>query len=190
VTLLDRLKAETRQAHDHMERVVDIEARVSSITAYRQLLARFYGLHAVWEAEAKAIIADPWLLTGRTRTPLLMRDLAALGAGPDEIRDLPLCPPLLRTPVLAEALGALYVVEGSTLGGAVVAKHVERTLGLGAANGCAYFRSHGAAVGAMWRDFKARLLAFSSPEIDDDVVAAANRTFAHLSAWFAQEAAR
>jgi heme oxygenase len=188
VTLLDRLKAETRQAHDHIERVVDVKARVSSLTAYRQLLARFYGFHAVWEAEAQAIIADPDLLAGRSRTPLLVRDLTALGADPADIRNLPLSPPVLRAPVLAEALGAMYVVEGSTLGGSIVAKHVERTLGLGPGTGCAYFRSYGAEVGSRWRDFKARLLALSSPNTDDQVVAAANRTFAHLSAWFASEA--
>jgi len=185
--LLDRLRAETRQAHDHIERVVDLKARASSLTAYRQLLARFYGFHAVWEAEARAIIADPDLLEGRTRTPLLVRDLAALGAGEAEIRCLPLSPPVLRAPRLAEALGAMYVVEGSTLGGTLIAKHVERTLGLGPGNGCAYFRSHGADVAAMWRDFRARLLALSMPLAHDEVVAAAQRTFAHLSAWFSRE---
>lgn len=189
MTLLDRLKAETRRAHDHIERTVNIEARTNSVTAYRDLLARFYGFHAVWEAEAKTIIADPALLDGRIRTPLLIDDLTKLGATADEIGALPLCPAVVRRPVLAEALGAMYVVEGSTLGGNIIAKHVERRLGFGPGSGCSYFRSYGADVGVMWRAFRGHLLALSSPAIDDLVIAAANRTFAHMSAWLAEGAA-
>lgn len=187
MTLLDRLKAETRQAHDRIEQAVAIEARTSSLAAYRQLLARFYGFHAAWEAEARAIIADERLLQGRSRTPLLVEDLVHLGLAPDEIGSLPLCPPLLGRPRLPEALGAMYVVEGSTLGGRILAKRVERTLGLGPAGGCAFFRSHGAEVGRMWRDFGARLLAVSSPSIDDRVIAAADRTFAQLQSWLTRD---
>jgi heme oxygenase len=190
VTLLDRLKAETRQAHDRIERTVDIQTRTSSVHAYRHLLTRFYGFHAMWEAEAKAIIADPALLKGRSRTPLLVQDLLALGSNEDEIRSLPLCPPVLSAPILPEALGAMYVVEGSTLGGTVIARHVERTLGFGPANGCAYFRSHGSRTAALWQDFRSRLLTFSSPSIDDLVIGAANRTFDHMGAWLSGEAGR
>jgi hypothetical protein len=35
----------------------------------------------------------------------------------------------------------------------------------------------------MWRNFGARLRAFSSPDVDDAIVASANRTFALMQDW-------
>jgi hypothetical protein len=42
----------------------------------------------------------------------------------------------------------------------------------------------------MWRSFRARLLAASSPATDDAVVACANLTFAVMQAWLADERPR
>ena len=92
-------------------------------------------------------------------------------------------------PNRAAALGAMYVVEGSTLGGAIIARQVERALGLTTESGCAYFRSYGPAISPMWKSFGAVLLASSSPETDDEIVASANRTFAIMQDWLCESGA-
>lgn len=46
MTLLDRLKAETRPAHDHVEKALDLEHRIATRDGYRDLLIRFYGFHS------------------------------------------------------------------------------------------------------------------------------------------------
>ena len=63
------------------------------------------------------LAAAPGLPAGRPRTPLLTRDLADLGTP---------MPPLLPLPIAAGAAiwGVLYVVEGSRLGGAMLARQV------------------------------------------------------------------
>jgi heme oxygenase len=88
----------------------------------------------------------------------------------------------------AAAFGALYVVEGSTLGGTIIARQVERSLGFTAGAGCSYFRSYGAALGPMWKAFGRRLLDLSDPAFDDRAVASANRTFETMRLWLATEA--
>ena len=185
--LLDRLRAETRLAHDRIEHDLKLAERTASRSLYRALVTRFYGFHAAWEAGAEAVIGDPDLFRGRRKIPLLLKDLRALGATADEIAALPRCRQLVPMPTRAAALGAMYVVEGSTLGGSVIAHLVERELGLGAETGCAYFRSYGREVGRMWKAFKTHLVAASGPADDDLIVAAANDTFECLRLWLCEE---
>ena len=190
VTLLERLKIETRPAHDGIERAVDIESRLLTHASYQALLARFYGFHATWEPLAEAAIADPAFFRARRKTQHLVSDLTALGMGADDIARLPVCRSLMPMPDPAAAYGAMYVVEGSTLGGAIIARLVECRLGLTSDTGCRYFRSYGSAVGSMWRNFGARLQAFSSPDVDDAIVASANRTFALMQDWLQTQSSR
>jgi heme oxygenase len=187
VTLLERLKIETRPAHDRIERAVDIEGRITSLAAYRALLARFYGFHAAWEPSAEAALGDTAFFRDRRKTGLLVRDLLALGMGDGEIARLPLCDLAVPVSGPAAAFGGMYVVEGSTLGGTIIARLVERRLGLSTETGCGYFRSYGSAVGAMWRSFGARLLSVSTPETDDTIVASANDTFEAMRAWLSED---
>lgn len=55
-------------------------------------------------------------------------------------------------PSLAYALGYAYVVEGSTLGGRVILKHLNQTLQLGE-NGTRFFAGYGAETGSFWKAF-------------------------------------
>jgi heme oxygenase (biliverdin-IX-beta and delta-forming) len=183
MTLLDRLKHETQFAHERIERSMDLERRIGSLASYRELLARFYGFHSVWEPAAESIIADPSLFRGRRKAQHLKKDLRALGMCDTEIVSLPRCRPLMPMPTAAAVLGAMYVVEGSTLGGAIIARQIHRRFGLTADTGCAYFRSYGAEVGPMWKAFGVALVGLSPPEAEDEVVSSANRTFGFMEEW-------
>ena len=73
-------------------------------------------------------------------------------------------------------LGALYVLEGSTLGGRLIARHLQPTFGFRDGKGDAYFRGHGDQTGALWREITAAIAAL--PEGDSpEVIEAAKRTF-------------
>jgi heme oxygenase len=183
MTLLERLRSETRPAHDRIEAAMDFERRISSPASYRDLLSRFYGFHSAWEEEAVALAPDRAFFLRRCKRELLARDLEALGMSPQEIIHLPRCRPLMPLPAPAAVLGGMYVIEGSTLGGAVIAREVERRLGLTAETGCAYFRSYGRETASMWKSFGAALLAASSPQADDLIVETAKRTFDVMHDW-------
>ncbi len=183
MNLLQRLKSETANAHQQIEEAFDLDAIARSIPAYRGLLSRLYGFHAVWEPLAEVALRDPEFFRQRRKVAFLKTDLHDLGVGIDGIARLPLCDPILTIRTPAEAWGSMYVVEGSTLGGAIIARRVEHHLGLTRHNGCHYFRCYGTDVRPMWGSFGARLLARCGPADQDTVVAAARRTFEVLHVW-------
>jgi heme oxygenase len=150
---------------------------------YQTVLTRLYGFWVGWQPQIAHLMVDETLLAPRRRLHLLAADLGALGVTGDALAHLPRCPPILLPDGMA-ALGSLYVVEGSTLGGRVILKNVQRRLGPSVA--CAYFHGYGANTGAMWLNFLARLNAArlcDSAKIGQGALA----TFERLASWLAPD---
>jgi heme oxygenase len=187
MTLLERLRVETRPAHDQIERAVDLDGSTDSIARYRSLLERFYGFYAAWEPAAEPVIDDDAFFQPRRKLGLLEHDLRALGLGTADIAKLPRCTALVPMASPAAAFGAMYVTEGSTLGGTVIARRIRDALGLNETTGCAFFRSYGRATGAMWTAFRRKLQSLSSPSFDDAAVASAHQTFAAMQSWLCDD---
>ncbi|MEH3144457.1 MAG: biliverdin-producing heme oxygenase [Methylobacterium frigidaeris] len=185
--ILARLRAETRDAHEAIERDLAWESRVATRTGYRSLLERFFGFHAVFEPAVAAALADDALFEPRRKLERLSDDLRFHGLAPAAIAALPRPRRCWLPATRPEALGALYVTEGSTLGGQLIARHVERRLGLDGA-GSRYHRSYGKAVGAMWTEFRRHLdgAVAADPDCAGAIVAGANRTFSDLRAWLCE----
>ncbi|WP_207482077.1 biliverdin-producing heme oxygenase [Arenibaculum pallidiluteum] len=181
--LQKRLRQETAEKHRRLEEGLGLVAPDLTLGRYRRILEGFYTFLRPWEAGIETALGDPAFTRPRRRAHLLAADLVQLGAAAGSLAALPDCPalPLIDGP--ARAMGSLYVMEGSTLGGRIVARHVEKALCLSDGRGYTYFSSHGPAVGAMWRRFLDRLAAFSSPDRDDQVVAAAQETFDSMERW-------
>ena len=186
MTILARLKTETRAAHDRIEAAMDLDRRIAKRDGYRDLLIRFYGFHKAWEEEAADKAHDRSFFERRRKTQHLVQDLEALGLKSEDIIRLPQCRPLMPLSAPEAVLGSMYVVEGSTLGGAIIARDVENRLGLTAETGCAYFRSYGRDIAAMWKSFGAVLLEASSPEADDLIVESAQKTFTVMHDWLCE----
>lgn len=181
--LRERLRRETAEAHRRLEDGLGLAAEDLTLGRYRGILEGFYTFLRPWEDRVEAAVGDPAFTAPRRRAHLLAEDLAHLGVDRQHLAALPDCPGLPRIEGPAQAMGSLYVLEGSTLGGQVVARHVEQRLGLSDGQGYAFFNGHGRATGALWRGFLERLAAFSAPERDDAVVAAARDTFGALERW-------
>ncbi len=179
--VLAQVRAATRPVHDRLEGALGLLDEWLDLAAYRQVIERFHGFWRGWEPQVAALLQDETLLAPRRRAHLLAADLAALGVPAEVVEGLPRCPlPVLRD--AAEALGSVYVLEGSTLGGRVILRHVERRLGLDERFGCRYFAGHGADTGMMWRAFLARLEA--APAADAGRIAdGASATFERLAWW-------
>lgn len=173
--LAARLRAETRTAHDAIEAAVGFEARVANRAAYRRWLERLYGFHRVWEPLVAEALDEPSFLTPRLKLPLLADDLDRMGVSAPDALPAPDWSPFASR---GEAIGSLYVVEGSTLGGQVIAKRVRAVLGFKAV----YHASYGRRSAAMWRGFQARLADVAVVE-HDAVVAGADMTFVRLRDW-------
>ncbi|WP_336485350.1 biliverdin-producing heme oxygenase [Methylobacterium nigriterrae] len=178
-----RLRDATAEAHERLERDLDWEARVAARAGYRDLLAGFHGFHAAYEPAIGEALEDEAFFAPRRRLALLEADLRHLGLADPDLAALPRpARPRLEGP--AAAMGALYVLEGSTLGGQVIGRRILALHGLDARGGCRYYLADGRRVGALWAAFRARLdeTAALSPA-GDGAVAAATRTFDALRAW-------
>ena len=134
LSLPDRLRIETRPAHDAIERAVDLYGRCATLEGYTDLLVRLRGFHAVFETSASPLIADPSLFDPRRKLQLLDADLDYLGvASPLPEETTPVLEPWIST--AEAAMGSLYVLEGSTLGGRVIARFLAERHGLGPGRG-------------------------------------------------------
>jgi heme oxygenase len=157
-----------------------------TLDRYVACLQQIHGIVSAWETAAHhaAETAAPWLqslLADRRREPLLRRDLSFF-ASPIDLNH-PLLP---ATPDAASLLGAMYVMEGSTLGGQLIARHVERVLPLSDGNGSEFFRGHRDQTGPMWKEF-CEVLQTRVPESDTPaVIDAAKKMFAAFGTWMRQ----
>jgi heme oxygenase len=187
--MLSRLRAETREQHDAIEQTLLLMEDDLTLEAYRRRLEQFYGFYQPVEArilDGQGPIA-PWLaVQQRRKTPLLEADLNALGQ--HAAARLPVCMNLPPLTSAAECFGCLYVLEGATLGGVIISRHVEQKLGLVPGAGASFFVGYGEQTGAMWQQFRAAITAFSLESDDQDVViASARATFEALQHWCERE---
>jgi heme oxygenase len=81
-------------------------------------------------------------------------------------------------------LGALYVVEGSALGGLVLARGLDSLLGRDATDGRLFFTGRGRGARAGWSTFLQHLSRLDGdPAAEIEAIGAAQETFAVFAAW-------
>jgi heme oxygenase len=156
------------------------------IDSYRDILGRLYGFWRGWQPQLTRLMDDPELLEPRQRLHLLTNDLAALGVSRDALAALPRCP-LVPLHNAAEALGSLYVMEGSTLGGKTIRINVETCLGALGRASCSYFIGYGHNTGTMWRAFLIHLDAAPANDFTR-IGSGAVMTFERLGWWLTKTA--
>ena len=168
MSLLTSLRTGTRDAHARVEDSVDVLRAGRSPHTYAPVLQAFRSLYAPLE---QALDRSPLTLAvvpdfaERRKTGWLDEDLAALGAPVPS--DLPV-PPL---DTVEDVAGACYVLEGATLGGAVVARELPDVPHR-------FFASYGSRRGAMWASFRGHLRTLEEQGVDEArTVASARRTF-------------
>ncbi len=83
---------------------------------------------------------------------------------------------------LQQALGCLYVLEGSTLGGQVVTRYLAGVPSMEDVTWFSFFSSYGAEVGPMWQEFGEFLTVHARGD-DEAIVRAACETFTTLACW-------
>lgn len=181
-----RLRAATASAHRTVEAAMPALDPTLTRARYERLLAAFYGLYAPLEplylAAAGAPATAGLALVDRAKLPLLARDLAVFGHAAAALPALPRCRALPVVASPSAALGVLYVVEGATLGGRVILRHLRGALDLDPSRGAAFFHGYGTHTGAMWKRFTAHVE--SAPELDlEAAIEAARATFTAFTHW-------
>lgn len=173
--IMKRLQRDTLDLHREVEALMPVMSEALTRRDYLEVLRRLQTVVVPLEAQLDALpLPDELAWPERRKAHLLALDLAVMGEGPSN-QQAPLSVPELTT--LAQAFGALYVLEGATLGGQLISRHLGRALGLTPQQGGAYFSGYGPQTGARWRSFGAVLEASVPAEDAAEVVAGARQTF-------------
>ena len=177
------LKTRTADIHTLVERRVPVFREGFNLQDYTLLVECFYGFWGPVEQRLSQFgtLRDSDLaLPSRLKSCLLFEDLHFLGREPADVR---ICKELPVLDTVEQALGCLYVLEGSTLGSQIIAPHLENKLRLRQGFGASFFNAYGGATGPRWMDFKRFVCGCVQPQQAEDVVAAAQQTFFCLYEW-------
>lgn len=178
---LARLRRETRSDHEAVESSIPLLRSDLTRTLYRTVLHRLLGMVEAWEGVAERGLPERILpmIRERNRAHLLREDLADLGC---PAMDAPR-PRLDGFGTKAELLGAMYVMEGSRLGGLFIARHVDGALGLDSGDGSRYFRGFGEETKPKWAEFMRLLETEISEDESEDAIRGAKKMFGAFGEW-------
>jgi len=178
-----RLKEETTQEHAAAERHVRILDPDATNETYARYLTRMLGFHRPMErvfASHELLAATGFDALARRKQQLLVADLSAIESATDAMD----CDALPGLTDLADALGAAYVLEGSTLGGAFILSHLPPSLAALRGTATRFLEGYGRDTGKMWRTFMSIANATLCTENHiERAVLAARDTFRRLTAW-------
>lgn len=178
------LRTATAARHRKVEQRIDVRRAFASPAAYRELLERLLGFHAPLEARltGDGDLIPEGLRPLPPRSARLAADIAALGGEPRAIVRTAALPALSG----GRVLGVLYVVEGSALGGAVLARLAQRRLGFDANSGASFFIGDaGAGMQTRWSTLLELVEEAGARHALDPVIEGACDTFDLLDAWLA-----
>ena len=175
------LRETTRAAHERLESALNLLMEPIPEARVVHLLERFYGFHAAWEPALEGVVPAS-LLRPRLKLPLLRHDLQSLGLDAKRLDSLPACADAaILCASEAAAAGALYVLEGSTLGGRIIGRTLEAAHWYPAQR-LLYWEPYGSDIGRRWSETLAYLDSLP-PGKSDVIVQGAVATFDLLRAW-------
>lgn len=177
--LTEQLKQRTRSLHARVEKSMMLRLRnMQSSDDYAELLRLLFGFYKPLEDQISSFLY-PLLLPDmreRKKSEALLHDLFATRPIQETIHLSDTVPPIASA---AQAIGAAYVLEGSSLGGRIIADLLVKSLGKEIP--LSFFTFYGDDMYMMWERFKHAINTI--PSDTDEVIDAANRTFEGLNNW-------
>jgi heme oxygenase len=145
---IDLLRAETATHHHGLESGLRIQHRLSGVDTRGPLIAGYFAFHRETEAALSPHLEELPDLAFSSRVHC-RRSLSKAGHARRSTLAVNAVFPTIGT--RAEALGAFYVLEGSTLGGKTILKAL-KSQGV-ATDDLHFLDPYGEAAGAHWRSF-------------------------------------
>jgi heme oxygenase (biliverdin-IX-beta and delta-forming) len=184
---LIRIKNETNDLHKQIEaisyssKILDFSLELEH---YKNLLlANYIFLSQIEPGAGKFTELEEMILySERKKLPLLEKDLQNLGINPVETKTkVNLKLPSFSIPSVLEAIASLYVVEGSTLGGAVIQRHLKQNPNMNSVMEYNFYGCYGKNVGVKWKEFCISLVRIANDEKKElAIINQARATFAYF----------
>jgi heme oxygenase len=180
------LKQATRTSHAELEKLMITRIRnTHTLPDYLRLLEIFYGFFKPVEEKIDAHIDRGYLTdyASRRKSAAIMTDMTKLQPTVAER----LCDNLPQITNTTESLGAMYVLEGSTLGGRIICKLLADNMGAQSPASFSFFGGYGDSTEGMWMQFKEKLDNYTDDEKQHkQMIKAANETFVKFKEWILQ----
>lgn len=190
--LINKIREATSQQHKQTDTFLyPFFNAIGSAEEYTKILKAFYGyfqpvMNLINRHVNKTLVTD---YAERRKTDTLAADLEYFGIAAHDIE------PAKNLPVInseAEAMGAYYVLEGSTLGGVLLSGIIAERLNSADRKGIAFFSGYGAHSKTMWNRFISYLEHYDNDEKQSAlIIHTAEQTFSmfykHLRQSFGQQ---
>jgi heme oxygenase len=181
--LTEKLKEQTRANHQALEKKLVTKMRsMRTVSDYTDILCLFYSFFGGLEKMIKLYLDQTSMpdYKLRRKAGALAADLVELGAMVPAIAHRSALPAIHDH---QQALGAMYVIEGSTFGGKIISKMIRQSLPSTEGHGLTFFDGYGDETENMWAQFKHFL---TRPENlpGDEMINTANETFSKFSQYF------
>ena len=181
--IAELIKEHTHTHHQALE--ASMVRRIKAIAApedYVTLLQIFYSYFGGLEKQIKLSIAGTLPdLEQRRKADDLAKDIQHFGGSIPTLaegKDLP----EMTTPL--QAMAALYVIEGSTLGGIYISKMIAKQLNIEDGEGLRFFNGYGEQTQQKWEKFKTIFNALpQNEEEQQQMIATADDTFLKFKLW-------
>lgn len=176
------LKERTSIQHSQIENTPLVSKLINktiTLSEYQLLIRKFYGYIAPCEELIQKLTCR-YLLIQREKSLCLLSDLAVFGIEKHSV-EFSCYLPQLKT--YEQVLGYMYVMEGSTLGGQIIAKMLQETLNLTPENGASYFYGYGKNTRNKWAEFCQLLDERKHNEHTKEIIIAASQTYSTLNNW-------
>jgi heme oxygenase (biliverdin-IX-beta and delta-forming) len=183
---LQQLRSKTANSHQLIEQNSASQLLMSqavTITQYAHYLKSLYGFVYGFEKMVFPLLKhyEMLQLDDRRKSQLIQADLAMLHhtAAEPYLKD-----ELFTThyQTAAAALGGMYVLEGSTLGGQIINKHLSTVLGNSVVGKTTYLMAYAGQTGSMWKSFLQLLCEVGATSVnEDEIIESAVNTFSLLN---------
>lgn len=187
-TFLDNLRSKTSESHKNLEAIPISKLLVNpniSLHAYSLYLSLMHDVVRDFEEKIYPIMEDVILdISERKKASLILNDLKFIGEEKKKGHSV-----FKNSNVnfsVPFAMGMLYVLEGSTLGGRFILKNIQENLKLNEENGVSYFAGYGNKTGSYWKKYLQFLTDFEAlTNSEEEIIAGADYAFTlignHLS---------
>ena len=176
--IIDQLRAATGEAHKELDSsLMPVFSGITNRDSYAEILQSFYGFFSPLMQKINAFVTEEVVADKATRrnADVALQDLAGMGIVYNTrytATDLPLINSV------DEAMGAYYVLEGSTMGGVYLSKIIRDKLNLENNDITSFFYGYGKESREQWQRFIDSLNSLGAKSKDPHkIIEAANETF-------------
>jgi heme oxygenase (biliverdin-IX-beta and delta-forming) len=168
-------------AHVGLEKKLVARIRkVESVEDYIALLRIMYGYYKPLQDVLQPAASEEIQLRHADN---ILHDICDLGSTDNHI---PVCNRIPCLNTSGSVLGALYVTEGSTLGGRIITKMIVKQLNIPPERGFSFFNAYGDDTQLMWEKFKRMLNRPRTQQEQTEMVTAAIDTFSSFNDWITE----